>query len=88
MDGASYHKRRVENILISSAKKQEIVDWLNAHDISFSGELRKLELLKLVQMNKEKVPFSCVKIAEQYEHEINFTLHIIVNFNLSKVFGQ
>lgn len=24
-------------------------------------------------MNKEKVPFSCVKIAEQYEHEVNFT---------------
>jgi len=24
-------------------------------------------------MNKEKVPFTCVKIAEQFEHEVNFT---------------
>jgi len=24
-------------------------------------------------MNKEKIPFACVKIAEQYEHEVNFT---------------
>jgi len=46
---------------------------LNAHDISFSDELRKPELLELVKINKEKVPFSCVEIAEQYEHEVNFT---------------
>ena len=24
-------------------------------------------------MNKEKVSFSCIKIAEQYEYEVNFT---------------
>ena len=24
-------------------------------------------------MNKENILFSCVKIAEQYEHEVNFT---------------
>ncbi|GES74567.1 hypothetical protein H257_11777 [Rhizophagus clarus] len=29
------------------AKKQEIIDWLNAHDIAFSDELRKPELLEL-----------------------------------------
>jgi len=73
MDGASYHKRRAENIPTSSAKKQEIIDWLNAHDVAFSDELRKPELLELVRMNKEKIPFACVKIAEQYEHEVNFT---------------
>ncbi|GBC22902.2 hypothetical protein H257_11777 [Rhizophagus irregularis DAOM 181602=DAOM 197198] len=73
MDGASYHKRRVESIPTSSTKKQEIIDWLHAHNIAFSDELRKPELLELVRMNKEKVPFACVKIAEQYEHEINFT---------------
>ncbi|CAB5382432.1 unnamed protein product [Rhizophagus irregularis] len=55
MDGASYHKRRVENIPTSSTKKQEIVEWLvTAHNISFSNELRKPELLELVQMHKEK----------------------------------
>src|SRR4051812_33439918 len=73
MDGASYHKRRIENIPTSSAKKQEIIDWLNAHDIAFSDELRKLELLELVKTNKKKVPFFCISIAEQYEHEVNFT---------------
>ncbi|PKY39013.1 hypothetical protein RhiirA4_452132 [Rhizophagus irregularis] len=49
--------------------EQEIIDWLHAYDIAFSDELRKPELLELVRMNKEKVPFACVKIAEQYEHE-------------------
>ncbi|UZO00879.1 uncharacterized protein OCT59_011994 [Rhizophagus irregularis] len=44
--------------------EQEIIDWLHAHDIAFSDELRKPELLELVRMNKEKVPFACVKIAE------------------------
>ena len=73
MDGASYHKRRVETIPTSSARKQEIIDWLNAHSIEFSDELRKPELLELVKMAKEKVQFSCVKIAEQYEHEVSFT---------------
>ncbi|CAB4420948.1 unnamed protein product [Rhizophagus irregularis] len=65
MDGARYHKWRVESIPTSSMKKQEIIDWLIAHDIEFSDELRKSELLELVQMNKEKMPFACVKIAEQ-----------------------
>ncbi|CAB4493350.1 unnamed protein product [Rhizophagus irregularis] len=73
MDGASYHKWRVENIPTSNTKKQEIIDWLNAHNIVFSDELRKPELLELVQMNKEKVTFACVKIAKQYEHEVSFT---------------
>ncbi|CAG8754501.1 11911_t:CDS:2, partial [Rhizophagus irregularis] len=39
MDGASYHKRRVENIPTLSTKKQEIVEWLTARNISFSNEL-------------------------------------------------
>ena len=29
--------------------------------------------LELVKMAKKKVQFSCVKIAEQYEHEVSFT---------------
>ncbi|GES84188.1 hypothetical protein H257_11777 [Rhizophagus clarus] len=73
MDGASYHKRRVETIPSSSSKKQELIEWLNAHDIPFSSNLKRPELLELVRINKEKVPFACVKIAEQYEHELSFT---------------
>ncbi|CAB4474390.1 unnamed protein product [Rhizophagus irregularis] len=73
MDGASYHKRRVENIPTSSTKKQEIVEWLTAHNISFSNELQKPELLELVQMHKEKVSFTCVEIAKQYGHEVFYT---------------
>ncbi|RIA89064.1 hypothetical protein C1645_825435 [Glomus cerebriforme] len=77
----------VKNILTLSAKKQEIIDWLNVHDIAFSNELRKLELLELVKINKKKVPFSCIKIAEQYGHEVNLPFLIIVNSNLLKAFG-
>ncbi|CAG8734294.1 uncharacterized protein OCT59_002772 [Rhizophagus irregularis] len=70
---ASYHKRRVENISTSSTKKQEIVEWLTVHNISFSNELRKPELLELIQMHKEKVSFTCVEIAKQYGHEVFYT---------------
>ena len=87
MDGTSYHKRRVKSISTSNAKKQEIINWLNAYDIAFSDELRKLELLELIQINKEKISFSYVKIAEQYKHKVNFTLLIIVNYNLLKTFS-
>ena len=73
MDGARYHKRRIENIPSSSTKKQEIIDWLITHQISFSDELRRPELLELVKRHKEKVPFACVEIAKQYGHQIFFT---------------
>ncbi len=64
MNEANYYKWWVENISTSSMRKQEIIDWLNAHDIAFSDELRKPKLLKLVQINKKKVSFSYVNIAE------------------------
>ena len=46
---------------------------LNAHDIPFSSNLKRPELLELVRINKEKVPFACVKIAEQFGHKLSFT---------------
>lgn len=88
MDGARYHKRRVEITPTSSFKKQEIIDWLNDHNIEASNELRKAELIKLVQNYKEKISFVCVEIAKRFNHQILFTHHIIVNFSQSKVYGQ
>jgi hypothetical protein len=41
-----------------------IKHWLNAYNIATSNELKKPKLLKLVRINKEKVLFSYVKIAE------------------------
>ncbi|CAB4446997.1 unnamed protein product [Rhizophagus irregularis] len=49
------------------------MEWLTAHNISFSNELRKPELLELVQMHKEKVSFTYVEIAKQYSHEVFYT---------------
>jgi transposase len=73
MDGARYHKRRIENVPTSATKKKEIIDWLTNHHIPFSNELRKPELLELVKKNKEQVPFTCVEIAKQYNHQVFFT---------------
>ena len=73
MDGASYHKRRVEIIPTSSTRKNEIADWLISHNIAFSDELRKPELLELVKMNRETVPFACVEIAKRYNHRVFYT---------------
>ena len=36
-------------------------------------QLSTYTLRQFFEINKEKVPFTCVKIAEQYEHEVNFT---------------
>lgn len=73
IDGTSYHKRRVESIPTSSTRKQEIIDWLIAHNISFASDLRRPELLDLVQKNKEKVPFMCVEIAKRYNYQVLYT---------------
>ncbi|PKK61693.1 hypothetical protein RhiirC2_791426 [Rhizophagus irregularis] len=38
MNGTSCHKKRVKTISSSNAKKQNLIDWLNAHEISFSKQ--------------------------------------------------
>ncbi|CAB4397703.1 unnamed protein product [Rhizophagus irregularis] len=47
MNGTSCHKKRVKTISSSNAKKQNLIDWLNAHEISFSSDLKRPELLEL-----------------------------------------
>ncbi|CAG8668325.1 2517_t:CDS:1, partial [Paraglomus brasilianum] len=73
MDGARYHKRRIENIPTSASKKSEIIDWLTRKEVVVPIDAYKAELLELVRQNKEKVPFACVEIAKQHGHRLFFT---------------
>jgi transposase len=58
---------------MTGPKKQKLINWLNTYEIPFSSNLKRPELLELVWINKEKVPFACVKISKQYKHELSFT---------------
>jgi transposase len=73
MDGARYHKRRTEALPTSSARRQAMVDWLTEQDIPFDESLTRPELYQLIKENKAKIPFACVKIAEEYGHILHYT---------------
>jgi len=73
MDGARYHKRRVEQVPTSSARKAVLAEWLMEKNISIPEQANKAELYELVKQNKSKVPFACVEIAKKYGHNLLYT---------------
>jgi transposase len=73
MDGARYHKGRVDPIPQSSARKDILKQWLRQHDIAFDEGATKAELVDLLKANKGKVKFKCVDIAERYGHTLLYT---------------
>jgi hypothetical protein len=73
MDGARYHKRRVEQVPSSNAKKDAIIAWLISAGIEVPENSSKAELYELVKQNKSKVPFMCVEIAKRYYHNLFYT---------------
>lgn len=73
MDGARYHKRRVEQVPTSSARKAVLADWLIEKNIPIPEQANKAELYELVKQNKMKVPFACVETARRYGHTLLYT---------------
>ena len=70
MDGARYHKRRVEQVPTSSARKSVLADWLMKKNIPIPERANKAELYELVKYNKSEVPFACIEIARKYGHTL------------------
>lgn len=73
MDGASYHKRRVDPPPAMSCTKDEMIDWLEAHDVPVDTNLPKAAIYELVKDNKKKSRFVCVEMAREYGHQVQFT---------------
>ena len=73
MDGVQYHKRRVEIVPSSNAKKDVIAAWLLSAGIDIPENSSKAELYELVKQNKTKVSFKCVQIAKKYDHNLFYT---------------
>jgi hypothetical protein len=73
MDGARYHKRRVEQVPTSSARKSVLADWLMEKNIPIPEQANKAQLYELVKHNKSQVPFACVETAKKYGHTLLYT---------------
>jgi DDE superfamily endonuclease len=73
MDGARYHKRRVEQVPTSNAKKAILASWLEGKGIAIPERCNKAELYALIKEHKQKVPFACVEIAKKHSHQLCYT---------------
>jgi transposase len=73
MDGACYHKRRIEQVPTSNSKKDVLMAWLSSADINVPENSSKAELYELVKKNKHNIPFACIEIAKKYNHNLFYT---------------
>lgn len=73
MDGASYHKRRLNPAPTGANLKAEIQQWLSDKLIAFTPKQTKVQLLEIARANKETPRFATHEIAEVHGHEIIFT---------------
>ena len=73
MDGAKYHKSRVNPSPASNARKSVLQEWLRNQNITFDEHATKSELADIIKRNKGCVQFKCVEIAKTYGHEVLYT---------------
>lgn len=74
MDGARYHKRRVDNVPTSGSKKTEMLDWLDANGIPYPDKSTKKTLYAIITAYKpDKVRYRTCEIAKKYGHFVKFT---------------
>jgi transposase len=73
MDGARYHKRRIEAIPSSSSRKQVMQDWLISKGIAFGDQETKAMLYEKIKANRQRVSYACVEIAREYGHALQYT---------------
>lgn len=54
VDNASYHNKLLNRAPTSNSLKQEMMDWLTEHNISYSPLMYKTSLYDLIKQNKER----------------------------------
>lgn len=70
IDNAKYHSKIIDKPPTSSSRKQDIIEWLKHHDISFEKDMLKAELLQLVKINKPQVRYEVDEIAKKHGHRV------------------
>ncbi|KAH9138484.1 hypothetical protein AeRB84_017210 [Aphanomyces euteiches] len=73
MDGASYHKRRVNTTPSSKNIKQDIIAWLDRNCVVRPQKATKAELLMLVRANKPAPIYATTEIAVACGHTVHWT---------------
>ncbi|KAF2889907.1 hypothetical protein ILUMI_16266 [Ignelater luminosus] len=64
LDNAPYHSRKMEKILTSGWKKSDIQDWLRSKQIKFDDRLLKVELLAIVNEQKNYNKYNIDEMAK------------------------
>jgi transposase len=70
MDNAKYHSKIIDKPPNSSTRKEAIIDWLRNHNVSFTNDLLKVELLELVKINKPPTRYEVDEIAKTHGHRV------------------
>ncbi|XP_046677305.1 uncharacterized protein LOC124365374 [Homalodisca vitripennis] len=70
MDNAKYHSKVVDKPPNSSSRKDEIIEWLNNHDIQYEKAMLKAELLEIIQRNKPQTKYEVDEIAKKHGHRV------------------
>ncbi|CAH2090430.1 unnamed protein product [Euphydryas editha] len=71
MDNASYHSVQIDKPPTTANKKSEILEWLINHNIEADTTMLKLELLRLVNLNKPPAPkYILDELAKSFGHTV------------------
>ncbi|XP_072940847.1 uncharacterized protein [Epargyreus clarus] len=71
VDNASYHNKKEDHCPASNGLKSDMQAWLREKGISFSPEMLKPQLYKLILLNKEKnIKFNMDHMLEEYGHTV------------------
>ncbi|GJQ81828.1 hypothetical protein Trydic_g367 [Trypoxylus dichotomus] len=87
MDNTPYHSAVTNKIPNTLSRKHDIADWLTNHNISFSRDVTKLELLDTVKRNNPEtniIRIRSISAEELYHYPDNFSEKIIEELNDSK----
>jgi transposase len=73
MDGARYHKERIDPPPAANAPKAQFVNWLKEKEILHPPDLTRLQLYDLVREHKERhTKYTSVVVAEKHGHSLVF----------------
>lgn len=71
MDNAPYHSVRMNKVPTSNARKDELLHWLQEHNVPADMGMTKVMLYTLVQQNKPATPTYVIdEMAHSYGHEV------------------
>ncbi len=72
LDNAAYHNVPVEKNITTASRKQEMLDWLDKHKISYAANLTKPELYEIIKLKKASIParYKLDVLMEAHGHKV------------------